>query len=156
MKDTETITAAPLGMTIEWRKDKIVHIELHYNELPPEKYSTAEAYALRDALAAYVEGTLEEWPDLPFDFGVVPPFQTKALKQLRKVKAGTTVTYGELASMCGNPKGARAAGRAMATNPFPLVYPCHRVIGANDDLGGFGGGLDMKKYLLQHEGALAS
>ncbi|WP_027183666.1 methylated-DNA--[protein]-cysteine S-methyltransferase [Desulfovibrio inopinatus] len=156
MRDSETITAAPLGLTIEWHKDKIVHIELHYDDLPPEKYSTAEAYALRKALIAYVEGKLDQWPDLPFDFSIVPPFQTKALKQLCKVKPGTTVTYGELASMCGKPKGARAVGRAMATNPFPLVYPCHRVVGANDDLVGFGGGINLKKYLLDHEGALES
>jgi O-6-methylguanine DNA methyltransferase len=77
-------------------------------------------------------------------------FQMDAWKGIRKIPFGETRTYGEVAAMTGCPKGARAIGQAMGRNPFPLINPCHRVVAVRG-LGGFGGGLALKKYLLNRE-----
>jgi len=74
---------------------------------------------------------------------------------LRRIPAGQTASYGELARKLGDQTLARAVGRANGQNPLPIVVPCHRVIGADGSLVGFGGGLDRKRWLLEHEGALA-
>jgi len=66
---------------------------------------------------------------------------------------GHTVTYGQLAARSGNPKAARAVGTIMNRNPIPIVLPCHRIVGANGDLTGYAGGLDVKRRLLELEGA---
>jgi methylated-DNA-[protein]-cysteine S-methyltransferase len=75
------------------------------------------------------------------------------LAQLEAVPFGEVVTYGELATRAGNPRAFRAVGSAMATNPLPIVVPCHRVLRTGGKLGGYGGGLDAKRWLLHHEGA---
>ena len=85
------------------------------------------------------------------------PFCCRVWKILKdRVKAGKTVTYGELANMAGSPKGARAVGTAMRTNPIPLIVPCHRVVKGNGDLGNYSSlnGAATKKWLLQHENAI--
>jgi methylated-DNA-[protein]-cysteine S-methyltransferase len=74
-------------------------------------------------------------------------------KALLSVPSGETVSYGELANMAGYPGAARAVGRAMATNPIALIIPCHRVLASDGTLHGYGGGLEMKRKLLEHEGA---
>lgn len=82
------------------------------------------------------------------------PFQQKVFAKLLKVAPGSTVTYGELARQVGKPGAARAVGRAMATNPFPILIPCHRVLGARGQLGGYTcrvGGTDVKRKLLDYE-----
>ena len=80
-------------------------------------------------------------------------FSLKALQFLRRnVPRGRVISYGRLAALCGSPKAARAAGLAMGSNPFPLFYPCHRVLGSDGSLTGFGFGLPMKRKLLQMEG----
>lgn len=85
------------------------------------------------------------------------PFCCKVWKILKdRVKAGETVTYGDLANMAGNPKGARAVGMAMKTNPISIIVPCHRVLKGNGDLGNYSSynGTATKKWLLQHENAI--
>lgn len=104
------------------------------------------------ALKAYFRGD----PDA-LDLEVAPvgtPFQHRIWKQLTRIPFGQTISYAELARRAGSPGAARAAGRANATNPVSLVVPCHRVIGANGTLTGYGGGIDRKEALLVHEGAL--
>lgn len=86
------------------------------------------------------------------DYTGMTPFRKKVMQELRKVPAGATVTYGGLASACGSPGAARAVGNVMATNPVPLFVPCHRVVATNG-LGGFSGGLDVKRSLLKLESA---
>lgn len=81
-------------------------------------------------------------------------FQKKVWLELLKIPYGTTISYKELARRVGLPKGAQSVGRVNAANPLPLVIPCHRVIGANDNLVGYGGGIKMKEFLLRLEGAL--
>lgn len=91
-----------------------------------------------------------------FSFKICPddlaPFTSRVVACLRKVPYGKTITYGELARRAGSPRASRAVGNAMAQNDFPLIIPCHRVL-ASSGLGGFGGGLRMKRDLLHLEGA---
>lgn len=88
---------------------------------------------------------------LDFDSTGLTPFRVKIMEALRKVPAGETMTYGELAAAAGKPGAARAVGNVMARNPVALIVPCHRVV-ATKGLGGFTGGLDVKKKLLRLEG----
>ena len=84
------------------------------------------------------------------------PFEVEVWEELRRIPYGETLSYGELAGRVGSPGAARAVGRANACNPIPIIVPCHRVIGADGSLTGFGGGLDTKRRLLDLErGALA-
>src|SRR6266513_1040315 len=82
------------------------------------------------------------------------PFEQSVWRLLRELPYGTTTSYGELARRLGDPNEARAVGAANGKNPIPIIVPCHRVIGASGDLTGFGGGLDRKRWLLEHEGTL--
>ena len=100
-------------------------------------------------LAAYFEGTLQK-----FDLELDPrgtPFQLQVWEELQRIPYGETLSYGELAQRMGNPSASRAVGAANGRNPIPIVIPCHRVIGANGSLTGFGGGLEAKRALLELE-----
>lgn len=79
-------------------------------------------------------------------------FQKSVWQALRKISPGKTKSYGEIASLIGRPKAVRAVGGACGANPMPVLIPCHRVLAANKKLGGFSGGLDWKRRLLQREG----
>ncbi len=105
-------------------------------------------YAVRE-LAAYADG--DGVLACPVDLTGLPPFQRRVLTALRKVRRGRTITYGELAERVGSPGGARAVGNACANNPVPLWVPCHRVLASGGKLGGFNGGLDVKRALLRME-----
>jgi methylated-DNA-[protein]-cysteine S-methyltransferase len=93
--------------------------------------------------------------DLPIDWSVLNAFQRKTLELTYAIPYGETRTYQRLAAELGNPRAARAVGRAQATNPMPLVLPCHRVVGTDGKLHGYGGGdgLPTKEWLLRLEGA---
>lgn len=111
---------------------------------------------LADALAQmkeYLAGERLSF-DLPIDWSVLTPFQQKVLRATCAIPRGEVRTYGEIAALVGNPRAARAVGRAEATNPMPLVIPCHRVVGADGALHGYGGhgGLRTKAWLLELEG----
>ena len=80
-------------------------------------------------------------------------FQRLVWDELRRIPFGTTISYGELAKRIGRPKASRAVGLANSKNPISIVIPCHRVIGANGKLTGYAGGLELKRWLLCHEGA---
>ena len=89
-----------------------------------------------------------------FDLALAPdgtPFQRQVWNALRDIPYGETISYGELARRVGNPKAVRAVGAANGQNPLPIVVPCHRVVGADGRLVGFGGGLDVKRALLELE-----
>ena len=104
-------------------------------------------------LDAYFAGTLTVF-DLPLDLHGTA-FQRRCWLALATIPYGQTVSYGEQARRLGlGPDAARAVGAANGQNPLPVVLPCHRVIGANGSLTGFGGGLHLKRFLLEHEGAL--
>ncbi len=114
-----------------------------------------EPARLRDvarAMQRYFAGELRT-----FDLAVAPEgseFQQLVWRELLNIPYGETLSYGELARRVGQPGAARAVGRANATNPVSLVIPCHRVIGSSGALTGYGGGMERKQALLEHEGAL--
>ncbi len=93
--------------------------------------------------------------DLPVDRRLIHGIARDVLVQTSKIAFGRTNTYGEIAKKIGHPSAARAVGRALGSNPIPIVIPCHRVIGANGKLTGYAGGLDRKIRLLELEGVLA-
>ncbi len=99
----------------------------------------------------YLDGKLKKF-SVKLDWQTTA-FREKALKQIAKIPYGKTKTYGEIAKAIGNPKASRAVGSANATNKIPIIIPCHRVLASNG-LGGYGGGLELKKKLLIIEGAL--
>jgi len=113
----------------------------------------AEAHAERAEreIREYCAGRRRRFT-VTIDLSGVPPFHRKVLAAARRIPCGRTVTYGELARRAGSPRAARAAGQAMAHNPVPLIVPCHRVVAAGGGLGGFGGGLALKRRLLALEG----
>ena len=102
-----------------------------------------------EQLRAYFAGEREG-----FDLPLAPrgtPFQQKVWKRLCEIPYGETISYGELAKQIGNPQASRAVGLANGSNPIPIVIPCHRVIGSNGKLTGYGGGLPIKEKLLALE-----
>jgi len=105
----------------------------------------------RRELDEYFEGRRRAF-DLALDLGSVPGFQREVLRALARVPYGATSTYGALAAAVDRPRAARAVGGALNRNPVPVVLPCHRVVGANGTLVGYGGGLDRKRALLALEG----
>jgi methylated-DNA-[protein]-cysteine S-methyltransferase len=107
----------------------------------------------RAQLVEYFAGERSSF-DLPLDPRGTP-FQRRVWTALRDIPFGETISYAELARRVGDPRAVRAVGGANGRNPLPLVVPCHRVIGADGSLTGFGGGIDRKRWLLQHEGALS-
>ena len=117
--------------------------------------SARDPGGLTSAMRDYFKGDLGAIDRLPVDDTVGTPFQRSVWRALRKIKSGKTISYAELARSIGKPKAVRAAGLANGQNPISIVVPCHRVIGSNGTLTGYGGGLPRKKWLLEHEGALA-
>ena len=116
----------------------------------PEKVAPA-----LQQLDEYLRGERKAF-HLPIDWSLLRPFQIQVLQIVFNIPYGQTRTYGDIAYEIGNPRAARAVGRANATNPMPLVIPCHRVIGSDGKLTGYGGGqgLPTKEWLLKMEGAV--
>jgi methylated-DNA-[protein]-cysteine S-methyltransferase len=103
-------------------------------------------------LDEYFEGSRTSF-ELPVDVRFASPFRLRVMDELARVPYGQVTTYGALAAKAGNPGAARAVGTFMNRNPIPIVLPCHRVVGSNGSLVGYGGGLERKERLLQLEGA---
>jgi methylated-DNA-[protein]-cysteine S-methyltransferase len=109
--------------------------------------------AVRRELDEYFAGTRQRF-DVAIDTRLSHGFRKQVLEHLALVPYGHTVSYRDLAIEAGNPGASRAVGSAMATNPIPIVLPCHRVLRTGGGLGGYGGGLPVKEFLLRLEGAL--
>lgn len=105
-------------------------------------------------LNSYMQGELRQF-DLPIDWSLMKPFQRAVLERVYTVGYGRTSTYKAIANELGKPGAARAIGRANATNPIPIIIPCHRILGSDGKLHGYGarGGLETKAWLLQLEGS---
>ena len=114
--------------------------------------SPAKTAEIVHQLRAYFAGERLAF-DLQIDFRHVSPFLRRVLSAAASVPAGQVVSYGEIARRIGQPTGSRAVGQALGRNPMPIVLPCHRVIAAGGKIGGYGGGLRMKRTLLRIEGA---
>jgi methylated-DNA-[protein]-cysteine S-methyltransferase len=114
--------------------------------------ATEKAPEVARQLSEYLEGKRQSF-DFPIDWDVLKPFQRQVLQATYAIPYGVTATYGEIAARLGKPRAARAVGRAEATNPMPLVIPCHRVLGSDGKLHGYGaaGGLATKAWLLRME-----
>lgn len=104
-------------------------------------------------LDEYFDGRRDHF-ELALDWTLIGPFARRVLMRTAAIPYGSHVSYGEVAAEAGSPRGARAAGNALGSNPIPIVIPCHRVLHAGGGLGGYGGGLDRKRFLLDLEGAL--
>jgi methylated-DNA-[protein]-cysteine S-methyltransferase len=111
------------------------------------------AWPVRERLEAFFAGDLAAIDSIPAE-SAGTPFQRKVWNALRKVPAGKTWTYAQLAERIGHPTAVRAVGAANGLNPISIVVPCHRLVGSDGSLTGYGGGLHRKEWLLRHEGAL--
>jgi methylated-DNA-[protein]-cysteine S-methyltransferase len=114
---------------------------------------TADPAGVCTRIGAYLLGELDALDDVAVDGGGTE-FQRKVWAELRRIAPGEVVSYGALARRMGIPNAVRAVARANALNPVSIVVPCHRVIGSDGSLTGYGGGLPRKRWLLEHEGVV--
>lgn len=142
----------------EASREKLIERLLERAGGPAERVRAVPSFvsAVIAKIARHLSGHAEDFGDLALDLGRMAPFHRAVVEAARRVPAGRVVTYGELAALAGSPGAARAVGRAMAQNPFPIVVPCHRVRAAGGRPGGFSafGGLETKRRLLSAEGVL--
>jgi len=109
--------------------------------------------SVRRELEEYFSGARRKF-ELPLDWTLVGPFGRRVLRVTSEIPYGGVLSYREVAADAGSPRGSRAAGNALGSNPIPIVIPCHRVLRSGGALGGYGGGLERKRWLLKLEGAL--
>ena len=126
-------------------------VSRHYRTVPNNRKSITLKQAERQ-LNLYFDGKIEKF-DLATDF-TGTDFQKSVWNQLKRIPYGKTVNYGTIAERAGRPNASRAAGAAIGSNKLSIIIPCHRVVGKDGTLTGFGGGLWRKEWLLKHEGAI--
>ncbi len=126
-------------------------LKIHVGEFTLKESRNPAGLSAR--IRAYFAGELAAIDDIAVETGGTP-FQRGVWTALRRIPAGTTTTYGALAKTIGRPRAVRAVGTSNGSNPIPIVVPCHRVIGSDGTLIGYGGGLPRKRWLLAHEGAM--
>jgi methylated-DNA-[protein]-cysteine S-methyltransferase len=151
MLEWTRIEAAGYTLAVTASDAGIRAVDLHGTAEPEGEERPSNRF-LREAVAqlrAYFAAELREF-DLPLDM-VGTEFQKRVWDQLRRIPYGETRSYSNVAHTIGAPKAVRAVGAANGRNPVPIVVPCHRVIGAGGSLTGFGGGLPMKRFLLDLE-----
>ena len=155
---TESLTSvieSPIGpLTLVARDGLLTSVSMHEQRhvtAPPDDAVTDDAWFkdVADQFDAYFGGELSTF-DLELDL-LGTPFQRRVWTQLCEIPYGETISYGELARRVGNPNASRAVGLANGRNPVAIIVPCHRVIGADGSLTGYGGGLERKTWLLEHE-----
>jgi methylated-DNA-[protein]-cysteine S-methyltransferase len=113
----------------------------------------AELEPIARELHEYFDGRRRSF-DVPLDWSLMSPFGRRVLHATAEIPFGGVSSYAEVAAEAGSPRGYRAAGNALGANPIPIVIPCHRVLHSGGGLGGYGGGLERKRFLLELEGAL--
>jgi methylated-DNA-[protein]-cysteine S-methyltransferase len=128
-------------------------LRLHHKGEEAHLQDRPRRSAGRLALEAYFDGALEAIDSIATATNGTP-FQERVWAALRQIPVGQTLSYGQLADAIGQPRAVRAVGLANGANPVGIIVPCHRVIGANGSLTGYGGGLERKRWLLAHEGAI--
>ena len=160
-----TVFESPLGpLTIFAGSGLLMGVEFgdsraDFEELPPRLRRSDRIQPHSDpagavsALRAYFAGNLQALDTLDVD-PIGTPFQLRVWTALRSVPAGRTASYTDIARAIGAPTATRAVGAANGANPIAIVVPCHRIIGSGGSLVGYGGGLDRKRWLLEHEGVL--
>jgi O-6-methylguanine DNA methyltransferase len=138
-----------IGFPSESASDRAAWFDRHVSQAPQEGVDGFLVEA-KEQLIRYFEGRGETF-DVPLDLRGTP-FQVQVWRQLLEIPYGGTVSYGDIAHAIGNPRASQAVGAAVGKNPVPIVVPCHRVIGHDGSLVGFGGGLPTKEKLLELEG----
>jgi methylated-DNA-[protein]-cysteine S-methyltransferase len=156
------------AVAVAWRGESITRISIgHSSEAAALAALSSEgakpagnppAFVLRlaDRLQCYASGERgDDFWDVPLDLSHLSPFQKRVVQNCRRISTGRTRTYGELAGLAGSPGAARAVGNVMSGNRFPIVVPCHRVVGSAGSLGGFSApqGTSLKRRMLALEGA---
>ena len=131
-------------------EDLLRFLERHYRGARIELEPASDPHGLSHAIGAYFAGELQAIDLLPVKTAGTA-FQREVWRTLREIPCGSTTSYGELARRIGRPDAVRAVGLANGSNPIGVVVPCHRVIGANGSLTGYGGGIERKRWLLDHE-----
>ena len=154
-----TVTSSPVGpITLVAAEGFLVALHMSGQRYAPEPVDLGQPAAAEDGgvlgaaarqLAEYFDGTRKKF-DLPLVMDGTA-FQRRVWAALRDIPYGTTLSYGQLADRIGQPSASRAVGLANGRNPIGIIVPCHRVIGADGSLTGYGGGIDRKHYLLAHE-----
>ncbi len=136
---------------IAWNDKGIARVEIGARKKRSDAKPPRFVLDAAKRIAGHLAGKRDNLRDIAVDVSTCSPFAQKVYAELRKVPAGEVLTYGELAERVVSPNAARAVGRAMATNPVPLIVPCHRVVAANGSLGGFSarGGTRLKMKLLE-------
>jgi methylated-DNA-[protein]-cysteine S-methyltransferase len=134
---------------VEYKDRMLTLLRRHYGAF--QLCDTHDPHGLSSQLRAYLAGDFDCLNAISVDTGGTP-FQQQVWTALRAIPAGTTCTYGAMATQLGRPQAARAVGMANGLNPIAIVVPCHRLVGANGALTGYAGGLERKQWLLQHEG----
>lgn len=125
-------------------------LQRQYSGFQVELGPASNPHGLTAAVASYFAGDLHAIDVLPVETAGTA-FQREVWQALRGIPCGMTISYGELARRIGRPEAVRAVGAANGSNPIGVVVPCHRVIGANGSLTGYGGGIERKRWLLDHE-----
>jgi methylated-DNA-[protein]-cysteine S-methyltransferase len=125
-------------------------LRLHYGKDGFRLEPAHNPHGLRDAINRYFAGEIGAIDEMPVQTAGTA-FQRSVWNELRKIPSGAPVSYGKLAEQIARPKAVRAVGLANGSNPIGIVVPCHRVIGSNGSLTGYGGGLERKQWLLEHE-----
>lgn len=125
-------------------------LERHYGKNGVKLQPAHNPHGLRDMIGHYFGGDVGAIDDVPVQTAGTP-FQRAVWNQLRAIPGGTAISYGKLAEQINRPKAVRAVGLANGSNPIGIVVPCHRVVGSDGSLTGYGGGLDRKRWLLDHE-----
>ncbi len=125
-------------------------LQVHYRKDGFRLEAARDPSGLAHALSSYFAGNLTVIDNLPVQTAGTP-FQREVWRALRQITCGTTISYAKLAVRIGRPKAVRAVGLANGSNPVGVVVPCHRVIGSDGSLTGYGGGIERKYWLLEHE-----
>jgi len=151
------LSAGAAGLNhVDFVKDEDAFVERLLAEFGdrPVMRSTALDRARRE-LERYFKGRDLAF-DLEVDLSALSAFDRKVLEVTARIPAGKVATYAQVAAKAGNPRASRAAGNALHKNPVAIIVPCHRVLRSDGSLGGYGGGLPVKEWLLRHEGAIAT
>jgi len=135
---------------VEGEADILRYLRRHYGEHGFLIKPAANPHGITEAIGRYFAGELSAIDEIPVE-AVGTEFQQEVWRALRTIPCGSTTSYGKLAQQIGRPEVVRAVGLADGANPIAVVVPCHRVIGTNGSLTGYGGGIDRKRWLLQHE-----
>lgn len=134
----------------EYEARMLRFLRLHYGPNGFKLTPAHNPHGLRDTMATYFAGDISAIDRIPVQTAGTP-FQRSVWRELRRIPSGTAVTYRKLAERIARPKAVRAVGLANGSNPIGIVVPCHRVIGSDGSLTGYGGGLERKRWLLDHE-----